>query len=159
MKNSNAKFTRRSFIGKQADDLGNLISIQIKPIYDSLGIIVPVKSCSIIHQLKQSKQASLADLAKLLNQSHQLVNQKLPRLLKLNLINKKNDINDKRRKIFYLTAKGMQQAALLEKHSLSQVYDNLSQELGADLYQVLSSAISQLKQKNLLSRFEEVHNK
>jgi len=145
----------RSFIGKLADDLGTLISVQIKPIYDSLGIIVPVKSCSIIHCLNQYGQSSLADLSKSLNQSHQLVKQKLPKLLKLHLISVEKDYDDKRRMLYQLTELGAFQAKLLNENSLEKVYQNLSLEVNADLYAVLTAAINGLKEKDLLTRFQQ----
>ncbi len=144
----------RSFIGKQADDLGNLISEQIKPIYQSLGIIVPVKSCSIIHTLFTVDQASVTELAKALRQSHQLVKQKLPRLLKLDLIDVRNDPDDRRRMLYRLTPLGMTQAQLLNENSLHQVYADLSAEIDTDLYAVLTAAIKSLKQRDLLARFQ-----
>lgn len=149
----------QSFIGKYADDLGQLISVQIKPIYQSLGIIVPVKSCSIIHTLQAVHQASLMEMANHLQQSHQLVKQKLPRLLKLGLIVAHDDPDDKRRTIYQLTAFGVEQAQLLKQHSLTQVYKDLSQEINADLFQVLSAAIKGLKSKDLLSRFHQYTKK
>jgi DNA-binding MarR family transcriptional regulator len=155
--------TLRSFIGKHADDLGTLISVQIKPIYDSLGIIVPVKSCSIIHSLQLAQSSgtggvSLADLSKSLNQSHQLVKQKLPRLLKLGLIAVKKDINDKRRLLYSLTTTGEKQATLLNENSLDKVYENLSKEINTDLNKMLVAAIDGLKNKDLLTRFKEQNN-
>ncbi len=149
----------RSFIGKQADDLGQLISEQIKPIYQSLGIIVPVKSCSIIHTLFAAKQASLAELSRTLKQSHQLVKQKLPRLMKLGLIDVRNDPDDKRKMLYRLTTLGNTQAQLLNENTLSQVYADLSAEINTDLYAVLTAAINGLKEKDLYTRFQTVRNK
>jgi len=145
----------QSFIGKQADDLGQLISEQIKPVYQALGIMVPVKSCSVIHQLDKTGQATVTELARSLNQSHQLLKQKLPRLLKLKLIECSDDPDDKRRILYRLTQTGSSQAELLRKHSMTQVYASLSDEINADLYQVLTAAIEGLKRKDLLSRFNE----
>jgi DNA-binding MarR family transcriptional regulator len=145
----------KSFIGKQADDLSNLIREQIKPIYESLGIVVPVKSCSVIHYLNQFDDLSVTDLAKHLKQSHQLVKQKLPKLLNLGLIEQRADENDKRRSTYHFTAEGKHQAQLLDKISLISVYQHLSDEIGADLHKVLNKAIIGLKQKDLLTRFNE----
>ena len=91
-----------SFIGKQADDLSILIREQIKPIYESLGIVVPVKSCSIIHYLNQFDELSITELARHLKQSHQLVKQKIPKLQTLGLIEKRDDSHDKRRSTYHL---------------------------------------------------------
>lgn len=148
----------RSFIGKHADDLGQLISVQIKPVYQALGIIVPVKSCSLVHCLAQLKEASLVDLAKQLNQSHQLVKQKMPRLSELGLISRNADPDDKRRTLYRLTAKGMEQAAILNKNPMEQIYQQLSEEVAADIQHVLLSAIERLQAKDLLSRFIEHRN-
>lgn len=157
MKNSKESVIQpHSFIGKQADDLGQLLYVQVKPIYELLGIIVPVKSCSIIHYLYSSKGESLVDLAKKLKQSHQLVKQKLPRLQSLNLIKIEQDSHDKRRKIYTLTALGKEQAALLKKHSLQSIYQDLSDEIAADLNTILSDAINSLQKKDLLSRFTNI---
>jgi DNA-binding MarR family transcriptional regulator len=145
----------KSFIGKQADDLSNLILEQIKPIYHSIGIIVPVKSCSIIYYLDKLNDMSVTDLAKQLKQSHQLVKQKLPKLHKLGLIHQQSDENDKRRSTYHLTDSGQQQAQLLAEHSLYSVYQHLSDEVGADINQVLATAIRCLKQKDLFTRFQE----
>lgn len=142
-----------SFIGKQADDLGQLLYVQVKPIYELLGIIVPVKSCSIMHFLNNNTGASLVELAKNLQQSHQLVKQKLPRLHKLGLLEIHDDDDDKRRKIYRLTPLGQQQAALLKEHSLQSIYQDLSDEIQSDLNNILSAAINSLQNKDLLSRF------
>lgn len=150
----------QSFIGKQADDLGQLISEQIKPLYVSLGIVVPVKSCSIIHTLSRLGQASVTEIARVLNQSHQLVKQKLPRLIQLALIEDHADPNDKRKTYYALTQLGQDQADLLRQHSLEKVYAQLSDQVGADLYRVLTAAISELKNQDLYSRYlEQQENK
>jgi len=149
----------KSFIGKQADDLSNLIREQIKPIYESIGIVVPVKSCSVIHYLNRFDDLSVTDLAKHLKQSHQLVKQKLPKLKNLGLIEQRDDDNDKRRSTYHLTEEGKQQAKLLDENSLISVYQHLSDEVGADLHKVLNKAINGLKQKDLLTRFNENKNR
>lgn len=153
--NTPSQNIKSSFIGKQAEDLSQLIRDQIKPIYDSLGIVVPVKSCSIIHYLYEYQVLSVTDLAKHLKQSHQLVKQKLPKLQKLGLINSQIDKKDKRRTTYQLTQTGIKQAELLNANSLTTVYQHLSDEIGADLNQVLTHAINGLKQKDLLTRFQE----
>lgn len=153
--NTQTQNIKSSFIGKQAEDLSQLIREQIKPIYDCLGIVVPVKSCSIIHYLHEYKSLSVTDLAKHLKQSHQLVKQKLPKLQILGLIESQGDKNDKRRTTYHLTEAGLEQAQLLSENSLTTVYQHLSDEIGANLHQVLDNAINGLKQKDLLTRFKE----
>ncbi len=146
-----------AFIGKQADDLSNLIREQVKPIYESLGIVVPVKSCSVIHYLHKFDALSITDLAKHLKQSHQLIKQKIPKLIQLGLVTAKSDENDKRRTTYHLTTAGREQARLLNENSLNTVYEHLSDEIGANLHLVLNDAINALKQKALLTRFNEIN--
>ena len=155
---SHQQHYKRSFIGKYADDLGQLISAQIKPVYAALGITVPVKSCSLVHTLARLRQASLMELAQHLNQSHQLVKQKIPRLLKLGILSQSQDPDDKRRTLYQLTDEGQQQAAILNQDPMAGIYQQLSEEVGHDIQQVLTRAIEQLQNKNLLTRFQE-HNK
>jgi DNA-binding MarR family transcriptional regulator len=114
---------------------------------------VPVKSCSVIHYLNKSDDLSVTDLAKHLKQSHQLIKQKLPKLQELGLITKRDDENDKRRSTYHLTVAGRHQAQLLNTNSLNAVYEHLSDEIGANLHQVLQDAINALKDKSLLTRF------
>jgi len=146
-----------AFIGKQADDLSNLIREQVKPIYESLGIVVPVKSCSVIHYLYKFDALSITDLAKHLKQSHQLIKQKIPKLIQLGLVTAKSDKNDKRRTTYHLTTAGREQATLLNENSLNTVYEHLSDEIGANLHHVLNDAINALKQKELIIRFNEIN--
>ena len=155
---SHQQHYKRTFIGKYADDLGQLISAQIKPVYAALGIIVPVKSCSLVHTLAKLKQASLMELANHLNQSHQLVKQKVPRLLELRIISQSQDPDDKRRTLYQLTEAGQQQAAILNQDPMAGIYQQLSDEVGCDIRQVLTRAIEQLQGKDLLTRFQEHNN-
>lgn len=149
---------KRSFIGKYADDLGQLISAQIKPVYAALGIIVPVKSCSLVHTLSRLQQASLMELAHHLNQSHQLVKQKIPRLLELGILSQSQDPNDKRRTLYQLTEAGQAQAAVLNQDPMADIYQQLSDEVGFDIQQVLTRAIELLQNKDLLTRYTEHYN-
>ncbi|GHF92107.1 MarR family transcriptional regulator [Thalassotalea marina] len=146
------------FTGKVSTDFGNLISVQMTPVYESLGIIIPVKSSSIMAMIKKHKIISLADLSKALHQSHQLVNQKLPKLHQLNLITKESDPNDKRCKVFSLTEQGEKQVQLLTEQSekIRELFCGLSTELGVDIHALLESAIDALNNESLLTRFEKL---
>lgn len=146
------------FTGKVSTDLGNLISVQMTPIYKSLGIIIPVKSSSIMSILRRNQPISLAELSKALQQSHQLVNQKLPKLQALELITKKDDPNDKRCNVYSLTQKGEQQIQLLAEHStkIRELFYGLSKEVGMDIYALLDSAIEALNKESLIKRFEKL---
>lgn len=147
-----------SFLGKNSQDLGNLIGIQMKSVFEAEKIVIPVKSCSIVFMLGHFKEASVVELALSLEQSHQLVKQKVPKLIDLGLIGQKDDPNDGRRKVFFLTGKGRSQLKKFQafREIASQLVGDLSKEIESSLFQVISEAISALNKKELLQRYLEL---
>lgn len=147
---------QKALLGKRAEDLSNLIEQQTQPIFESLGIIVPIKSCSTLLTLLELEQASLVDIAKKLGQSHQLVKQKLPKLIKLGLIQQNSDKEDKRRTLYSLTNEGKQQSHKIKEY-LNQseaLVDSISEEIGVDIFSTIDKAIRVMKDKNLWERLE-----
>lgn len=147
-----------SFVGKRAEQLSGLIEQQVVPVFNNIGIVVPVRSCSLIIMLDELTVASAADLARRLDQSHQLILQKIPALEKLKLLERKTDPADKRRKVFRLTTKGKKQVALLNQNAgvFEEAYETLNQELGFDVFDVLGRAIAALQAKPLVNRIDEI---
>jgi len=146
-----------SFLGKYSQDLGNLIGSQMESVFAAEKIVIPVKSCSIIFMLGHFKEASLVELALSLEQSHQLVKQKIPKLISLDLIDQKNDPNDGRRKIFFLTAKGKRQLKKFQefRNVASDLVEDLSREIGLDVFQAISNSLHSLKKKTMIERYKE----
>lgn len=147
-----------SYVGKRAEQLSGLIEHQVLPVFDEIGIIVPVRSCSLMIMLEELSIASAADLARRLEQSHQLILQKIPALERQKLLERKSDPADKRRKVFRLTPKGKKQVALLKQNAclFEQAYEALNQELGVDVFDVLGRAIAALQAKDLATRIDEL---
>ncbi|AUD80070.1 MarR family transcriptional regulator [Kangiella profundi] len=147
---------QKALLGKRAEDLSNLIEQQTQPIFDSLGIIVPIKSCSTLLTLLELKQASLVDIAKQLGQSHQLVKQKLPKLIKLGLIQQHSDKEDKRRTLYSLTSKGKQQTKKIKEYlkQSADLVDSISEEIGVDIFEAIDKAAGALQGESLLERFK-----
>ena len=83
-----------SFLGRLSEALSQRIEEQTRPLFGEAGIIVPVRSCSLLTALRTAGEASAADLARALGQSHQLVVQKCPALLRLGLITQHADPSD-----------------------------------------------------------------
>ena len=146
-----------SFLGRRAEQLSWLIEQQVIPVFEEFGIIVPVRSCSLIVALAELEVATATDLARRLQQSHQLVLQKIPALIKLRILERRPDPDDKRRKVFRLTPAGDGQVALLARHSaeFEAAYERLNTELGGDLFDLLGRAVAALEEKNLLQRIRE----
>ncbi|WP_223669075.1 MarR family winged helix-turn-helix transcriptional regulator [Kangiella shandongensis] len=146
----------KALLGKRAEDLSNLIEQQTQPIFDSLGIIVPIKSCSTLLTLSELDQASLADIARQLQQSHQLVKQKLPKLIKLDLIQQTADPEDKRRTLYFLTPQGKSQTQKIRDYleQSETLVDSISKDIGVDLFDAIDQAIESMQNKSLWERFK-----
>lgn len=145
-----------SFLGRLSEALSQRIEEQTRPLFDDAGIIVPVRSCSLLTALGEAGEASAAELARALGQSHQLVVQKCPALLRLGVITQHVDPADARRKIFRLTTEGRLQLDRIEAYSIriSQVYRALFDEVG-DVHGAIRSALDALAERPLRERFKD----
>jgi DNA-binding MarR family transcriptional regulator len=144
------------FLGRTVERLSTLIETQSEVIFREHGVVIPVKSCSLMTQLDRLEQATAADLARALDVSHQLVLQKLPKLVKLRLIVATQDPEDARKKSFSLTAAGNKQLEIfLECRALiEQAYSGLFDELG-DLFSLTNTFIGELEARPLSSRIRK----
>lgn len=145
-----------SFLGRLSEALSQRIEEQTRPLFDGAGITVPVRSCSLLTALNNAGEATAADLARALGQSHQLVMQKCPALLRLGFITQHADPADARRKIFRLTDAGRDQLARIDAYSvrISEVYRALFEEVG-DVHGAILKALNALADKPLAERFSE----
>jgi len=144
-----------SFLGRLSEALSQRIEEQTRPLFDDMGITVPVRSCSLLAALEAAGEATAAELARALGQSHQLVIQKCPALLRLGVITQHADPADARRKIFRLTAEGRRQQDRIEAYSvrISEVYRDLFDEVG-DVHSAILRALNALADKPLAERFK-----
>ena len=112
-----------------------------------------MRSCSLLTALRQAGEASAAELARTLGQSHQLVIQKCPALLRLGLMTQHPDPADARRKLFRLTEMGQAQMALQDRYSdeISDVYRRLFEETG-DAHAMILKTLRALKERPLRER-------
>ena len=142
-----------SFLGRLSEALSTRIEEQTRPLFDAAGIVVPVKSCSLLTAIGQAGEASAAELARTLGQSHQLVVQKCPALLRLGLVTQHAHPVDARRKIFRLTEAGRDQLARIAAYSerISGVYRSLFEEVG-DVHGAILKTLDALASKPLRER-------
>lgn len=145
-----------TFLGRLSEALGQRIEEQTRPLFDDAGITVPVRSCSLLTALGNAGEATAAELARTLGQSHQLVIQKCPALLRLGFISQHADPADARRKIFRLTDAGRDQLRRIDAYSvrISEVYRALFEEVG-DVRGVILKALKALADKPLAERIRE----
>lgn len=142
-----------SFLGRLSEALSAKIEDQTRDLFDDAGIMIPVKSCSLLTALRQAGEASAAELSRALGQSHQLVVQKCPALLRLGLITQHADPVDARRKLFRLTDAGAAQMTLLDTYTagISAIYERLFEETG-DTHAVLLKTLKALEDRPLRER-------
>ncbi len=145
-----------SFLGRLSEALSQRIEEQTRPLFDDAGITIPVRSCSLLTALDAAGEASAAELARALGQSHQLVVQKCPALLRLGVITQHADPADARRKILRLTDAGRDQLRRIDDYSakISDVYRTLFEEVG-DVHGAILKALNALADKPLAERIRE----
>jgi len=141
------------FLGRAVERLSVLIAEQSEIVFDSMGIVIPVRSCSLMTILATLGSASASDLARELGHSHQLVMQKIPKLLRLGLIQQRADDDDARRRIFTPTEEGLSQLAKFEQCTtlIRAAYAGLFAEVG-DVRQFVDRAADALNQRPLKNR-------
>ncbi|MBE3024721.1 MarR family transcriptional regulator [Janthinobacterium sp. GW458P] len=141
------------FLGRAVERLSVLIAEQSKTVFDTMGIVIPVRSCSLMTVLATLGSACASDLARELGHSHQLVMQKIPKLLRLGLIRYRDDDHDARRRLFMPTDEGLSQLAKFEQCTvlIRAAYDGLFAEVG-DVRQFVDRAADALNARPLDKR-------
>jgi DNA-binding MarR family transcriptional regulator len=149
-----------AFTAKMALDFAMLVSRQAESVYQSMGISFPVTASSTVLYLTQVKAASLAEIARTLGHPHQLIAQRLKTLRKLELIESKPDLSDRRRTAYILTKKGKSQGNRLQKYcsEADRIFCDLSDEIGVDLLSALRNAHATLQDLPLSRRFKSDMN-
>lgn len=142
-----------SFLGRLSEALSQTIEDQTRDLFAEAGIVIPVRSCSLLTALRHAGEASAAELARALGQSHQLVVQKCPALLRLGLITQHADAADARRKLFRLTEEGSAQMTKLDAYTagISAVYERLFEETG-NAHAIILKTLRALEKRPLRER-------
>lgn len=138
------------FLGRAVERLSLLIEAQSQIVFETMGVVIPVRSCSLMTVLAALGTASAADLARELGHSHQLVMQKMPKLLRLGLVQHRNDNDDARRRIFMPTDEGLAQLQKFEQSMslIRDAYSELFAEVG-DVRQLVDRATDALIKRPL----------
>ena len=141
------------FLGRAVERLSTLIEEQSGTVLRANNVTIPVKSCSLVAVLEAQGAATAAELSKSLDVSHQLVLQKIPKLLKLGLIKAEQDQEDGRKRTFTLTAEGVSQIKRFESSRtvIRAAYVELFAEVG-DLFDLTSRTELALRQRSIGER-------
>jgi len=153
----NSEILQKAYLGKHAHDLLLKSSDQVAEVYKARGILIPVVVSSTMQFLSRRDNASLADISRALGLPHQLVAQRIQKLDRLGLVEKHPDPFDGRRFEYCLTDLGRDQASRLTRcmEDTAVIYNELYDEIGYDLAQLLLDAVQALERKPLITRFAE----
>lgn len=143
----------RTFLGRLSEQLSELIEQQSAEVFQRAGIIIPVKSSSLLGAIAALGPVSVADLVRALDRSHQLIQQKMPKLLALGLVSRRPDPADQRINLIEITDRGREQMALLDRldPALDRAYADMEEDAGP-VFEGISRAIDSLKSRPLIQR-------
>lgn len=143
----------RTFLGRLSEQLSELIEQQSAEVFKRAGLVLPVKSSSLLSAIATLGPVSVADLVRALDRSHQLIQQKMPKLLTLELVSRRPDPDDQRVILIEITDKGRDQLALLDglASAFDRAYAEMEEEAGP-VFEGLSRAIGALKSRPLIDR-------
>ena len=144
---------KRTFLGLMSERLSDLIEQQSAEVFARAGLVIPVKSCSLLTAIEAEGPASIADLMRVLDRSHQLIQQKLPKLVKLELVTRRPNPDDQRAKMIEITAKGREQLALLKTLSpqFDRAYSDI-EEVAGPAFDTIIRTIESLESRSLSER-------
>lgn len=147
----------QAFAGARAFRLANLIGEQGEALLEKADLVIPARCISLVLFLDQNGPASLVEIARALDEQHQLTAHRAKQLESLSIVTRKQDVNDKRRRTFHLTQKGKGEAKQVEAVCRQgvDIFEGLSEEMGFDLNMVLNRAYALLQQRPLINRVVE----
>jgi DNA-binding MarR family transcriptional regulator len=145
---------KRSFTPKLALDFASLMEKQASLVYEKMGIVLPVITSSTVCFIGEQKKASLLEIARALNITHQLAAQRIKILLNLEIISASKDLTDKRRTNYALTVIGQKQNLLLIEYlnHAEQIFVEFNKELGTDLMTLLIQVNKSFTDRSLFKR-------
>lgn len=145
----------RTFLGRLSEQLSELIEQQSAEVFRRAGIIIPVKSSSLLVAIATLGPVSVADLVRALDRSHQLIQQKMPKLVALGLVSRRPDPDDQRVNLIEITDRGREQLALLDRldPGFDRAYAEMEKDAGP-VFDGINRAIRSLKARPLIDRMD-----
>lgn len=148
-----AELSDIAFLGRASEELSDLIDQQTAALFAERGIVVPVRSCSVLLTIARHGPVTITELSDRLGRSRQLILQKLPKLVRLGLISQAQDEHDARRKLIAVSAAGHAQIALLTRcmADIECGYAKLIADVG-DVHGHIIKAIASLHETPMAER-------
>lgn len=150
---------RPAFVAHFAERLADAICKETQAFADSIGLVAPVRTHSALMFLLLRGPASLVEIAQSDGQSHQLVASRLGPLEQLGLIERFQDVADRRRRPYRLTPRGRGEARKVQAalHAHAEVQRQLAADSGVDLVALLERAEAQVHRIHLSGRIAAQH--
>lgn len=145
---------RRVFLARSLEQLLALLTEQGQRILADAGIELAIRSAPIVLLLTKDGPLTAADIAKTLDQPHQLVAQRLDALVDLKLVTRVGDTADARRKLLKITPRGRVQLRLLKERLdvIEAAYARMFAEIDCDLAAKVLEATEALSRAPLPER-------
>lgn len=145
---------RRVFLGNSIDHLSAQIVEQAQQVLRDAGVELSTRAAPIILMLMKHGPMTAAEVAKALNQAHQLVTHHVDALVSLEIITRVGDPGDGRRKLLKVTPKGdVQLVKLKEILDLIEVaYEDMFAKIDCDLAAKVLEATAELSRSPLSER-------
>ena len=145
----------RTFLGRLSEQLSDLIEQQSAEVFKRAGLVIPVKSSSLMYAIAMLGPVSIADLVRALGRSHQLIQQKIPKLVTLGLVTRQPDPEDQRVNLIAITERGCEQLALLDSldGEFERAYAEMERDAGP-VFDGIKRAIQSLQTRPLLERMD-----
>jgi DNA-binding MarR family transcriptional regulator len=145
----------RTFLGLLSEQLSDLIEQQSAEVFRRAGLVIPVKSSFLLGAIASLGPVSISDLVRALNRSHQLIQQKMPKLVALGLVTRRPDPEDQRAVLIEITDKGREQLALLDglTQAFERAYAGMEEDAGP-VFDGISRAIQALRARPLIDRMD-----
>jgi DNA-binding MarR family transcriptional regulator len=149
-----ASLFRGAFLAHDLERAAKLIVVQADAMLQTAGFSFPSRAVSTVLLIAELGPVTIAEIAEVLDQPHQLVTQRVDLLVAHGLVERPVDPADRRRKPLSLTTAGEAQvetllALLME---VERVFEGLSDTLGCDLASFSQSLIDQLRDRTLTER-------
>lgn len=150
-----------AFLSNKLIRLVDLIGAQGTELLRDAGIELPSNTVALTLYVGDKGQASLVEIAKALDEVHQLSATRVDSLIHLGLMERRDDPTDRRRKALSLTSKGKAQYSLLLKRlsEIEAAMTGLYAEIGYDLPAILEAAMDALSRQSLLERIQKTDAK
>lgn len=143
-----------AFIASRLQGLADLISDQGEALLDDAGLALPSRAVSTVLLIGERGEVSTAEIAKTLQQPHQLVAQRVELLIASGTVKRLADPDDGRRKILQLTPSGADQFVLLQDclARTARAFGELFEEVGCDLPAITQRVADVLEEKPVRDR-------